>query len=124
MNKKFIIYTILAILVLSISSLVFASDVIIDLESNNTSIRNATIDSNNTTSETSNSTIDNTTYSSIPTVDKETPDTEEIQSPATTTSSYEEDSSELSITNIINIVLIVVGVVLVLLGIAIITRLK
>jgi len=51
--------------------------------------------------------------------------TEPIIEYETTTSTTDyEDPGELSITNMINIILIVVGVVLILLGIAIIIKLK
>ena len=68
---------------------------------------------------------DDTTYSSNETTTGQeiTDDTYEEYQPTTTTTDYEE-SSELSISNIINIVLISVGVVLILLRIAVIIKLK
>ena len=75
-------------------------------------------------------TIDDTTYNAnldttdldntIPTSDETLSDYEQV---ATTSTDYDV-SSDLSISNMINIILIVVGVVLVLLGIAIIIKLK
>jgi len=73
--------------------------------------------------------IDDTIYSSdlnalnsdIPNVEDTTLDYED--SVTTTTTDYE-DSTDLSISNIINIILISVGIVLILLGIAIIIKLK
>lgn len=79
-----------------------------------------------------NTTIDNTIYSanqndnqSVSNNDGVSPISSQDfpQSVTTTTSDYQ-DEGELSIGNMINIILIVVGVVLVFLGIAIIIKLK
>ena len=79
-----------------------------------------------------NTTIDNTIYSanqndnqSVSNNDGVSPISSQdfSQSVTTTTSDYQ-DEGELSIGNMINIILIVVGVVLVFLGIAIIIKLK
>lgn len=70
-------------------------------------------------------TTDNTLYT--PSIDEnltENLDSFSEQSSATTTTTEYEDEAELSISNIINIVLISIGIVLVLLGIAIIIKLK
>ena len=120
MSKKLIICAIIAIFTLSIFSFVYATDVIIDLDSNNTT---ASSNDENSILSIDNTNVDNTIYTSTPTDNQSVEDTQE-PAVTTTTTSYDEDSNELSVTNIINIILIVVGVVLVLLGIAIITRLK
>lgn len=76
----------------------------------------------NNTTNTDTQTIDNTLYSSNTDAEDSTIDNYE-QVATTTTTDYDE-SPELSISNIINIVLISVGIVLILLGIAIIIKLK
>ena len=77
-------------------------------------------------------TADNTIYSAIQdnnqdvTVDNTVSpiSSQDFSQPVTTTTSDYQDEGELSIGNMINIILIVVGVVLVFLGIAIIIKLK
>lgn len=79
-----------------------------------------------------NTTIDNTIYSANQNDNQSVSNNDGVspissrdfsQSVTTTTSDYQ-DEGELSIGNMINIILIVVGVVLVFLGIAIIIKLK
>ena len=84
----------------------YAADVLMDLNANTSSSNMSTETVGNTSSQ-----VDeylNSEYDNVS---------------STTTTEYE-DPGELSITNMINIILIAVGVVLVLLGIAIIIRLK
>ena len=101
MVKK-IIY-ILIIICLFMFNIAHATDIIMDLNSNT--------DSPNTSDEAFDNSINLDIDSAYDDVS------------STTTTEYE-DPGELSITNMINIILIVVGVVLVLLGIAIIIKLK
>ena len=101
MVKKIIyISIILCLFMLNIS---YATDIIMDLNDNTNSTN------------TSNETFDNSI-----TLDVES----EYDDVSSTTTTEYEDPGELSITNMINIILIVVGVVLVLLGIAIIIKLR
>ena len=112
MTKKILCFSIILFISIFLLNISYATDILMDLE--NTSINSA-------------QTIDNTTY---------TPDSDNITSTeattyndyvsvaTTTTTTDYDDSTELSISNMINIILIVVGVVLVLLGIAIIIKLK
>lgn len=80
----------------------------------------------------SNTTIDNTIYSANQNDSQSVADnnivapisSQDFSQPVTTTSLDYQDEGELSIGNMINIILIVVGVVLVFLGIAIIIKLK
>ena len=126
MKKKILIFTIIAVFALSVFSIVFATDVVIDLDSNTNNPRsttNLTDTTTDTSSSDSNNSVDNTIYTSNPS--EEISSETNTQEPVITTSvSADEESDGLSITNMINIVLIVVGVVLILLGIAIIIRLK
>ena len=79
-----------------------------------------------------NTTIDNTIYSSTENNNQGIShnniiapiSSQDFSQPVTTTTSDYQDEGELSIGNMINIILIVVGVVLVFLGIAIIIKLK
>lgn len=105
MVKK-IIYISL-ILCLFISNMAYAIDIVMDLNTTN-----------------STQTVDNTIYSGNSDVQEENSSVTEYEDVSSTITTEYEDSGELSITNIINIILIVVGVVLVLLGIAIIIKLK
>ena len=104
MIKKIIYISI--ILCLFMFNIAYATDIVMDLNSNTNSIN------------TSNETVDNTLSQVDDYLSGEYDDVS-----STTTTEYE-DPGELSITNMINIILIVVGVVLVLLGIAIIIKLK
>lgn len=120
MNKKILILSILLIFSLTFINYVHATDdVIMDL---NTSTANQT--------STGNAAIDNTIYSSNSGTNENTiqdPDQDvsyDNQIPATTSTEDYDNSADLSITNMINIILIVVGVVIILLGIAIIIKLK
>ena len=86
----------------------YATNIVMDLENAATSntVENATnMDQSENVSEISDNTVTDTNL------------------PYSTTIDYE-DNSGLSISNMINIILIVVGVVIILLGIAIIIRLK
>lgn len=107
MIKKIIYISI--ILCLFMLNIAYATDIVMDLNNNASSIDN------------SNQTIDNTIYSDTQVEDYLDSEYDDVAS--TTTTEYE-DSGELSITNMINIILAVVGVVLILLGIAIIIKLK
>ena len=139
MNKKIIFSLIVFAFLLFFINLSYATDIVMDLNSNtsqssegntvtnnsstnildNNVVENAVSD-NTVSSSTDPSNVDDTIYSSNQST------TDELQSPITSAVTTEElsDSGELSISNIINIILIVVGVVLILLGIAIIIRLK
>ena len=118
--KKKLISLIIMILMISIFTIKisYATDVLMDLQST---------DSLNTVPD-STSLIDTTTYTaddSVSTVPQNTSDTTTQESiPAVTTTTDYDDSAELSVSNMINIILIAVGVVLILLGIAIIIKLK
>lgn len=102
MIKKIIYISI--ILCLFMLNIAYATDILMDLN-------NVTNSNNNSVNFTDNTIIENN-------LDNESNDVSSI------TSTEYEDSNELSITNMINIILIVVGVVLILLGIAIIIKLK
>lgn len=129
MNKKLIVFSILMFLTLSIFTLSYGTDIVMDLDNssnsnsatkNTTSSQNALTNTVNTTNTAANtSSVDNTIYSSQNTVTEQP-----IQEPTITTTSSYDESSDLSITNIIDIILIVVGIVLILLGIAIIIKIK
>lgn len=128
MKRNFLILSIITIFALTFINFAYATDVVMDLNSpidtSNQSMSNSAT-SNDTTSSTDNldrSSVDNTIYSSNP--DGGTDTSTDVQEPTVTTTTDYEDSGSLSITNMINIVLIVVGIVLILLGIAIIIRLK
>lgn len=111
MLKKCLYLLSILCLILFISNTVLASDVVMDLNTSNT----------NTNS--SDQAVDNTIYDGGTSSGDETmPST---NSDISVTNDYDvESSDELSISNMINIVLIVVGIVLILLGIAIILKLK
>ena len=106
MLKKLLCLFIILIIATLFLNTTYAIDVVMNL--------------NNTTTDAQ--TIDNTVYSSNTDAEDSTIDNYE-QVATTTTTDYDE-SPELSISNIINIVLISVGIVLILLGIAIILKLK
>ena len=103
MLKKILYTTLILCSILSISNICYATDVLMDLNENSATISDNTLYSENQ------DTIDSDLDYTEPTI--------------STTTDYE-DSAELSISNMINIILIVVGVVLILLGIAIIIKLK
>lgn len=99
------------ILCLFLLNIAYATDIVMDL--------------NDTTfTDTSSQTVDNTMYGTSSDIQEENSSLTEYEDVSSTITTEYEDPGELSITNIINIILIVVGVVLVLLGIAIIIKLK
>lgn len=71
-----------------------------------------------------NETTDNTIYGTSEIVEEDTIDYDETSSEVSVNNDYDISEEELSITNMINIIFIVVGIVLILLGIAIIIKLK
>lgn len=110
MSKKILCFSIILFISILLLNVSYATDILMDLQ-------NSSADSSQT--------IDNTTYTSNDTVTTaESTNYSDYESVATTTTTDYEDSTELSISNMINIILIVVGVVLILLGIAIIIKLK
>lgn len=114
MLKKLLCFSIILITSTLLLNISYATDVVMDLDSSNTS-------------ETENQTVDNTIYSSnsqIPETSESDTTTTDYEQPATTTTSDYDDDSNLSVSNMINIILIAVGVVLILLGIAIIIKIK
>lgn len=114
MLKKLLCFSIILITSTLLLNISYATDVVMDLDSSNTS-------------ETENQTVDNTIYSSnsqIPESSESDTTTTDYEQPATTTTSDYDDDSNLSVSNMINIILIAVGVVLILLGIAIIIKIK
>ena len=108
MNKKLIVFSILMFLTLSIFTLSYGTDIVMDLDNssnsnsatqNTTSSQNALTNTVNTTNTAANtSSVDNTIYSSQNTVTEQP-----IQEPTITTTSSYDESSDLSITNIIDI---------------------
>lgn len=111
MTKKILCFSIILFINIFLLNISFATDVLMDLE-NTTAYSAQTIDNTTYTLDNTDANTESTTYN----------DYEPIVT-TTTTTDYE-DSTELSISNMINIILIVVGVVLILLGIAIIIKLK
>lgn len=112
MSKKFLCFSIIFFISILLFNVSYATNINIATELENTATDSVqTIDDTIYTSDTNVSTTESTDYSDYGPV-------------ATTTTTDYEDSTELSISNMINIVLIVVGVVLILLGIAIIIKLK
>lgn len=116
MAKKILCFSIIILISIFLLNVSYATDISMDLD-------NITSSSTQTT--------DDTTYTSGTNIDTDTDadttTTEETTyndyKPVATTTDYNE-STDLSISNIINIILIVVGVVLILLGIAIIIKLN
>lgn len=105
MLNKFLSIFVILFLIITISNICYATgDVVMDL----------------------NSSVDNTTIGATDNVeDKNIVDAEDTIEDISVGTDYDvSNSSELSISNIINIILIVVGIVLILLGIAIILKLK
>ncbi len=120
---KKVLYLFLIIFIgIALLNIANATDIQMNLDRNDTSSQDAQ-NSNDTTTVDGNATVvDNTTVGSDSYSDDYTDD---YMSPsATTTTTNYEDSGELTVSNMINIILIVVGVVLILLGIAIIIKLK
>jgi len=103
MLKKILYTTLILCSILVISNICYATDVLMDLNDNSITMS------------------DNTLY--LENQDNIDSDLDYTEPSVSTTTDYE-DSAELSISNMINIILIVVGVVLILLGIAIIIKLK
>lgn len=104
MIKKFLSLFFILYLIVSISSIIYATE---------ENIMNL-----------SDETVDTTIYGSTENLE-ETPESEESESLPLISGDYDVSTSdELSISNIINIILIVVGVVLILLAIAILTKLR
>ncbi len=129
MNKKTFIFSLIIFIIFSLVSFSNATDIVMNLNSSNSSsnaISNTTnaIDTNtvNNTATTDNTLVDNTIYS--PNTNSTLDATSELQEPITSATTEYEDNGDLTIGNMINIILIVVGIVLILLGIAIIIRLK
>lgn len=122
MNKKVLVFSIIAIFALSFINFCNATDIVMDLNSSANSSSNPR-DNTIVTDNTPETPVDNTIYS--PDTDTQPIDTDynEQETTVTTTTEYEE-SGDLTISNMINIILIVVGIVLILLGIAIIIKLK
>ena len=122
MNKKFLFFSLVLFIILIFVNACYAtSDIVMDLNTLSTGNNSVTFENN-----ISNNINDNTIYSSSNSnTDIDNTQDDYIEdSPLTSTTTEYEDSGELSITNIINIILIVVGIVLILLGIAIIIRLN
>lgn len=113
MSKKIFLIFLMFIL-FSFISVCLATDITMNLPNN--SVSNETADNASTFDPT---TIDNAGLDSPSDLE----DTDTSAPKVSTTTSYD-DSGELSITNIINIILIVVGIVIILLGIAIIIKIK
>ena len=110
MSKKILCFSIILFISILLLNVSYATDILMDLQ-NSSADSSQTIDNTIYTSNDNVTIAENSTYSDYEPV-------------ATTTTTDYEDSTELSISNMINIILIVVGVVLILLGIAIIIKLK
>lgn len=133
MNKKILIWSLIIIFSIAFTSFVYATDIVMDLNSpvsntNDSRLPSDTVDNTNSNTAVPNSlasdNVDNTIYSTDNTTeDIDASAGDQLEPEITTTTNYE-DSGDLSVTNMINIILIVVGVVLILLGIAIIIRMK
>lgn len=123
MNKKFLVFSLILVFSLFFATNCFALNILTDL--NNTIDNSTNVVTNDISDNTNNAVTDNTIYT--PSDNTNSNEVEEDsyidEAPITTTTTEYEDSGELSITNMINIIFIVVGVVLILLGIAIIIRL-
>lgn len=124
MSKKLLFLSIIFIIITLLFNISYATDILMDLEENNaTSSQNSNVTNTENETQLADNTIINSSEES--TTDQENiDDTYAEYDPATTTTTDYEESSELSIPNIINIVLVSVGIVLILLGIAIIIKLK
>ena len=113
MKKKLICFMIIGLISILFINISYATDILMDLPNNN--------------AQNSSQLIDNTTYTSddtFSTIQDMSEISQSEQTPAVTTTTDYDDSTELSVSNMINIILIAVGVVLILLGIAIIIKLK
>lgn len=113
MSKKILCFSIILFVNLFLFNVSYATDTLMDLE-------------NTTINPIVQTTDDNTAYTPYADDATTTESTSynDYEPVYTTTTTDYEDSTELSISNMINIILIVVGVVLILLGIAIIIKLK
>ena len=104
MIKKFLSLFLILCLIFAISNISYATDdVVMDL---------------------SEETVDDTLYNANDNLDETTENEETDEIPLISTDYDVSSDDELSISNFINIILIVVGIVLILLGIAILTKLK
>ena len=117
MLKKFIVFFVILIISFSLSNVGHATDILMNL--NTYAPTNITDTSDNRTQNS-----DNTIYSAEVNLSGTENTISDYQEVSTTTSSDYDETTDLSISNIINIVLIAVGIVLILLGIAIIIKLK
>lgn len=118
MLKKIVCFSMIVFMSISLLNVVLATDISMDVNTNTLSNNETQADNN-----AANTTIsDNTANTALSDASAENT-VSDYQSTTATTTDYA-DSTELSISNMINIILIVVGVVLVLLGIAIIIKLK
>lgn len=125
MLKKLLYFSIISLIVILFVNISYASDIVSSFNNTTNSNANITI-SNNQVSNTIDSTTDNTIYSQNTdeqNIVQDIATSYEQEAAITTTEDYESET-ELSISNMINIILIVVGIVLILLGIAIIIKLK
>lgn len=127
MNKKILVSLIVFALFFA-TCFCFATDNIVMNLNNSSSSSNNTASNNSANTSAQNTSSqdtveDNTIYGAQDQTATPTQDSSYSDTSVSTASQYD-DSGDLSVTNIINIILIVVGVVLVLLGIAIILRLK
>ena len=118
MSKKLFLCLIILIFTTLLLHVVYATDIATPYTlTSNTSVEDNTINTLDLNAEEENISISTDISDSSLNSEFSTPTT------ITTTTDYD-DSSELSISDIINIILISVGVVLILLGIAIIIKLK
>ena len=118
MLKKLLYFTTILLVATLFLNIYYANDIVMVLNTTTSNVENR----NSVISDT----VDDTTIGYEE--DSTTDITEDFSTPyeestSTTTTDYD-DGAELSISNIINIILISVGVVLILLGIAIILKLK
>lgn len=118
MQKKIKILFTMLILLLVFVHFSYATD--IDPDALTSSFNNTTnsLDSTNTTNSTNNNTATNSTSNTVKS------NTNSTYSTPTVTSSSSLPEADLGFSNILNIILIVVGVLLFFLGIAILIRLK
>lgn len=122
MNKLIKIFSIFAVLTLFVFASNYCYAINMNLTNNNASNNATTNTENNTSNDVANNASN--TSSNASTNDNKSNNQEVQNSSFSTTVSGVEESSELDITNILNIFLIVIGILLILLGIAIIIRLK
>lgn len=115
MKKIINLISIIVISFIFLSTIVFATDIDMNLPTNNESNNNISNQTNNTNS------VENEVYDDNTITDNE----DEYTPQSTTVSSVSSVTEEtFGLSQILNIFLIVVGVVLILLGIAILIRLK